>query len=67
VAPVPVRLEAAERALLGQGLSGPAILAAAAVAGAEVRPIDDVRSSAAYRRFAVEQLVRRFLTRASLP
>ncbi len=67
VAPVPVRLGGAERALLGQSLSGPAIVAAAAAAGAEVTPIDDVRSTAAYRRFAVEQLVRRFLTRASQP
>lgn len=65
VAAVPLRLRAAEQGLLNQPLAGPAILAAAAAAGAEITPIDDVRSTAAYRRFAVEQLVRRFLTRAA--
>jgi CO/xanthine dehydrogenase FAD-binding subunit len=65
VAAVPLRLRAAEQRLLHQPLSHSAILETAAAAAAEITPIDDVRSTAAYRRFAVEQLVRRFLTRAA--
>lgn len=63
VAAVPVRLVAAEEALRGRELSLPLIAEVAATAAASVTPIDDVRSTAAYRRFALEQLVRRFLTR----
>ncbi len=65
VAAVPLRLRAAEQHLLGRSLTASAIAGAAAVAATEITPIDDVRSTAAYRRFAVEQLVRRFLTRAA--
>jgi CO/xanthine dehydrogenase FAD-binding subunit len=61
VAPTPVRLTAVEQALAGQA-PGPA---AAALAGrraaAAVEPIDDVRSTADYRRFALERVVRRMV------
>jgi CO/xanthine dehydrogenase FAD-binding subunit len=61
VAPVPVRLRAAEDAVRGQA-PGPdtAALAGREAAGA-VTPIDDVRSTAEYRRFALERVVRRML------
>jgi CO/xanthine dehydrogenase FAD-binding subunit len=65
VAPRPVRVPAAETVLKGQPLT-PATIAAAAVAAAEAAaPIDDVRSSARYRRHTVEVIVRRLLERAS--
>jgi xanthine dehydrogenase small subunit len=61
VAPMPVRLRAAEDAVRGQA-PGPE---AAALAGSEaargVEPIDDVRSTAEYRRFALERVVRRMV------
>jgi xanthine dehydrogenase small subunit len=61
VAPTPVRLRAAEDA--GRGIAaGPeaADLIAKTAAG-EVVPIDDVRSTADYRRFALERVVRRMV------
>jgi CO/xanthine dehydrogenase FAD-binding subunit len=61
VAATPVRLRAAEDAVRGQA-PGPET---AALAGAEaargVEPIDDVRSTAEYRRFALERVVRRMV------
>jgi CO/xanthine dehydrogenase FAD-binding subunit len=60
VAALPVRLHAAEEA--AQGLS-PAEAAdrAGREAAREVTPIDDVRSTADYRRFALERVVRRLV------
>ena len=60
VAAVPVRLRAAEDA--ARGLS-PAEAAdrAGREAAREVTPIDDVRSTADYRRFALERVVRRLV------
>lgn len=60
VAPVPVRLRAAEDAARG---IPPAEAAerAGREAAREVTPIDDVRSTADYRRFALERVVRRLV------
>lgn len=61
VAPTPVRLRAAEEA--GEG-AAPALETAERVARAaagEVRPIDDVRSTAEYRAWALERVVRRMM------
>ncbi len=61
VAPTPVRLRAAEDAGAGAA-PGPATAERVArAAAAEVRPIDDVRSSAAYRAWALERVVRRMV------
>lgn len=57
----PLRLEAAERALLGRELSLVAIGEAAAAAREEVDPADDVHGDAEYRRELVEVLVTRTL------
>ena len=61
VAPVAMRAQKAEAALLGNELSESTIAAAAAVAAAEVSPIDDFRASADYRRRMVDVLVTRGL------
>lgn len=56
VAPTVIRLSRTERAL-GDGAG---IEAAAAIAESEIQPIDDVRSTAGYRRRVVSNLLRRF-------
>jgi carbon-monoxide dehydrogenase medium subunit len=61
VAPRPVRLIEAERALEGRKLDASLAAAAAARASEEVRPITDIRSTAEYRRHVVGVLVRRGL------
>ena len=56
VGPVVVRPRETERALAtGQGID-----AAVAALGAEITPIDDVRSTAEYRRAVAQNLVRQF-------
>lgn len=60
VAPTPVRLRQAEATLLGARPDAEAADAAGRAAADEVTPIDDVRSTADYRRFALERVVRRF-------
>jgi carbon-monoxide dehydrogenase medium subunit len=62
VAPKPIRPHAAEEALRGQALTEQTIAKAARLAAEATSPIDDVRSSADYRRRVVEALVRRLLT-----
>jgi OHCU decarboxylase len=63
VAPVPLRLKETERIVKGKTIS-PALLALATKkAVAEVRPIDDIRSTRAYRAGVVGNLVRDFLDR----
>ncbi len=64
VAPVPLRAAAAEAALLGQEPRPEAIEAAAEAACSEIRPIDDIRASAGYRREITRVLVRRALMEA---
>lgn len=57
VAPTPMRARRAEALLVGQAWSEALADAAAEAAAAEVTPIDDVRSTAAYRREAVRVMV----------
>lgn len=72
VAPTPVRAARAEQILQGTAVDGPeldrAIARASAAAAADLHPIDDVRSTAAYRKqtvgVLVEQVCRRALKRA---
>jgi CO/xanthine dehydrogenase FAD-binding subunit len=61
VAPVPMRARATEAALEGSILDSADIARIAAVARDEVRPIDDVRASAWYRRELVFNMTRRML------
>ena len=58
VAPTPIRAHRAEALLTGQVWSEALADTAAEAAAAEVTPIDDVRSTAAYRREAVRVMVR---------
>jgi CO/xanthine dehydrogenase FAD-binding subunit len=61
VAPTPVRLRAAEEAVLGMSPGAEAADLAGREAAREVTPIDDVRSTAEYRRFALQRVVRRLV------
>ena len=56
VAPTPMRAPRAEAILRGQTMTPELIAHAAAVAAEEISPIDDVRSTAAYRRQVVAAL-----------
>lgn len=64
VAPTPVRLAAAEAACEGRPPDDDTARAAAAAARADVAPIDDVRSTAAYRSFVLGRVVRRMIRSA---
>jgi CO/xanthine dehydrogenase FAD-binding subunit len=61
VAPVPLRARRTEAALEGTPLDAAAIDRVAATARDEVRPIDDVRASAWYRKELVFNMTRRIL------
>ena len=61
VADRPVRLIAVENASLGQPLTASNIRAARAVLLSEVRPIDDIRSTAEYRKQVAANLLDEFL------
>lgn len=61
VAPIPLRLASAEAALEGRPLTPRLAEAAARAAAAEIAPIDDVRSTARYRRFALAGCLRRMV------
>jgi xanthine dehydrogenase FAD-binding subunit len=61
VAPIPMRAPRTEAVLDGAALDEAAIARIAAVARDEVRPIDDVRASAWYRRELVFNLTKRML------
>jgi CO/xanthine dehydrogenase FAD-binding subunit len=66
VAPVPLRLLETERLLIGKPIDpllvDPSLLALAkTTATAEIRPIDDIRSSARYRAAVVGNLIAEFL------
>jgi len=61
VAPVPMRARNTEAALEGSPLDDAAITRIAGIARDEVRPIDDVRASAWYRRELVFNMTRRML------
>jgi CO/xanthine dehydrogenase FAD-binding subunit len=61
VAPVPIRLVESERLVTGK-IVDPSLLALAKkTAAAEIRPIDDVRSTARYRAMVAGNLVEEFL------
>ncbi|HYG90048.1 MAG TPA: xanthine dehydrogenase family protein subunit M [Azospirillum sp.] len=62
VAPTPIRGPATEAALEGKRLDDATIEAAAQAAHDEVRPIDDVRASAWYRREMIHSLTRKVLS-----
>jgi xanthine dehydrogenase FAD-binding subunit len=64
VAPVPLRGRQTEAAIVGRPLSVDSVEAAARIAAAEVKPIDDVRATAAYRRRLAAAYVRRALSGA---
>ena len=64
VAPTPVRARPAEDVLKGKNPDKDSIEEAAALAAASVSPIDDVRSSANYRRAMVRVLTRRAIEEA---
>jgi CO/xanthine dehydrogenase FAD-binding subunit len=65
VAPVPVRLRRAERCCEGRPGDRACADETASTAMSEVNPIDDVRSTAAYRRFALGRVVRRMILDAA--
>jgi OHCU decarboxylase len=65
VAPMPVRLAETERLLAGESLDGALVTLAGKTAASEVRPIDDIRSTARYRAAVVSNLVVQFLERLS--
>ena len=58
VAPVPMRAKKAEAALRGKQLSDDLIENAAVIASEESKPIDDIRSSAEYRKEMVKVLTK---------
>ena len=64
VAPTPVRARPAEYLLRGKNPDKDAVEEAAALAAASASPIDDVRSSASYRREMVRVLTRRAIEAA---
>ena len=59
VAPTPVRLESVETMMVGASWDGELARRAGEAAAASVEPIDDVRSTAGYRRFALAAVVER--------
>jgi CO/xanthine dehydrogenase FAD-binding subunit len=61
VAPVPVRLTETERIIKGTAIDLSLLLLARKAAAVEIRPIDDIRSTASYRRAIVGNLITEFL------
>jgi CO/xanthine dehydrogenase FAD-binding subunit len=65
VAPVPMRLEKTERAIEGKVLDARLVETARELAASEIRPIDDIRSTARYRAAVAGNLVAEFLGQVS--
>ena len=63
VAPVPLRLRETEQALQGKSIDPALLTLARKIAIAEIRPIDDIRSTAKYRAAVAGNLVVEFLNR----
>jgi CO/xanthine dehydrogenase FAD-binding subunit len=63
VAPVPIRLVETEKILNGQRVDPSLLQLARKTAAAEIRPIDDIRSTARYRTAVANNLVTEFLGR----
>jgi CO/xanthine dehydrogenase FAD-binding subunit len=61
LAPYPVRLKQTEAALLGQSITRETAAAARSAMLAEIKPIDDIRSTAAYRGRVAVNLLEEFL------
>jgi len=61
VAPVPIRLAETEKILNGRRVEPSLLLLARKTAAAEIRPIDDIRSTARYRTEVANNLVAEFL------
>ncbi len=61
VAPICVRLRAVEELVTGKPLNEETIAAAEACAAESVKPIDDIRSTAEYRKWVTGRMVRGFL------
>jgi OHCU decarboxylase len=61
VAPIPFRLTETEKVLRGKRIDPALILLAQKTAAREIQPIDDIRSSARYRRAVTANLVAEFL------
>jgi len=66
VAPVPLRLRETERTVKGRRIEPELIQVASRAAAAEIRPIDDIRSTARYRTAVAGNLVAEFLERLSV-
>jgi putative cofactor-binding repeat protein len=62
VAPIPLRLTQTGRVLRGQPISDKLAQLATETAAAEIKPIDDIRSTARYRAAVTGNLVAEFLT-----
>jgi CO/xanthine dehydrogenase FAD-binding subunit len=65
VAPTVLRARATEQMLQGAQLSPALVSAAQQALGREMAPIDDMRSSAAYRRQVAQNLLAEFLEKLS--
>ncbi len=63
VAPVPLRLMETEHSVQGKAIDSDLLFLARKAAVAEIRPIDDIRSSARYRATVAGNLVVEFLNR----
>jgi CO/xanthine dehydrogenase FAD-binding subunit len=63
VAPVPLRLSATERLVNGKKVDQSVLHLAREAAACEIRPIDDIRSTARYRLAVASNLVEEFLLR----
>ncbi len=61
VAPIPIRLVETERLLMGKPVDPTLLALAKTIAMSEIRPIDDIRSTARYRGAVVGNLVAEFL------
>jgi xanthine dehydrogenase small subunit len=65
LAPFPARLYQAEAALLGQPIARETVKAVRRALLAEAQPIDDIRSTAEYRRCVAANLIEEFLLELS--
>jgi CO/xanthine dehydrogenase FAD-binding subunit len=61
VAPVPLRLLKTETAVKGKSIDSSLVMLARETAASEIRPIDDIRSTARYRSQVASNLVEEFL------
>jgi OHCU decarboxylase len=66
VAPVPLRLKKTEQSVKGKHLDSDVLLSAKTAAAAEIRSIDDIRSTARYRSAVAGNLVVEFLKQLSV-